>query len=345
MKRESLTALFCIAVLAACMLACEPPRYVPPPQPKYNDITSTPSGATVYFGETRDDITHNLGVTPYHDSGYNMWLAGYYKVEKEGYFPSVKFAEATYGSRSIHFDLAPKPPAPPKAVYPDPESVAITPLALDTQSSFVMRKNSRIATMTFKQHEGSGAGALAADSMILNLQRLGYNVIDREMIENVLKEQKIMAEGRTNLSDIEVSRKIGQLFNADYFIAGAITEYSAKSENIGLSPAISDAERKRYTEEYDRYEALLRDDNITNQQPVKTLQEWEIDYAGKPKSSYINIAKVGITVKIVDIRTSNIVWVGIADTSDLRLQTAMKRIVDGMIHNFTDTEAAKPPKQ
>src|SRR6185369_155133 len=153
-----------------------------------------------------------------------------------------------------------------------------------------------------------GAGALVADSLILNLQRMGFNVIDRELIESVLKEQDIIAEGKTNLSDLEVSKKIGQLFHADYFISGAITEYSAQSQNVSLSPIIPEAEKLRYLDEYNRYMKFYQDEEMTPPQIAKSIQEWELEYTSRPKSSFIDIAKVGITLKVVDIKTSRIVW-------------------------------------
>jgi len=335
----------CIVLLIMWSLAC-----APPPVTIRTEVTSKPSGASVSFGRMKDAINEHLGVTPYTNNLTGpapAWAAGYYRVEKKGYAPQIQYAKETYSNRALHFDLLPLPalPTPPKVVYPDPESVAIKPLTLDIPEANTLRidPNSKIATMTFKQQEGTGAGSLVADSLILNLQRLGFNVIDRELIESVLKEHNIIAEGKTTLSDLEVSKKIGQLFNADYFVSGAITEYTAQSQNVQLSPMIPEEEKVRYIEDYNRYVRFYQDEEITPPQIAKSIQEWELEYTSRPKSSFINFAKVGITLKIVDIRTSKIVWVGIAYTSDLRLQDAMKRIVDGMIKSFTASRPQPAP--
>ena len=351
MKRQLGISFACIVILVIWSLACA--RQPPPMRTLYTSVTSEPSGAKLTFGAKRETISSYLGLTPYsnsHTAQIPYWSEGFFRIEKKGYMPQTKYAEANRGNRQIHFDLVPLPkfPSPPKVVYPDPESVAIKPLSLDIPdvNSFRMDSNSKIATMTFRQHEGSGAGALVADSLILNLQRLGFNVIDREMIESVLKEQDIIAEGKTTLSDLEVSKKIGQLFHADYFISGAITEYSAQSQNISLSPVIPPEEITRYTDSYNRYLKFYQDEEIAPPQIAKSIEEWELEYASRPKSSFISIARVGITLKVVDIKTSRIVWVGIAHTSDLRLQEGMKRIVDGMIKSFTiprRQETTRPP--
>lgn len=337
----SWTQLLSLLIIIVWAVAC-----ASPPPPRYSrKITSQPTGAAV--SEKCGEYAHNENVpfkvtnqiTPFYDGPYHTWPECVYKLEKKGHFPKIINIRGGYQDveEDVVLEPFPKAPTPPKAIYPDPESVAIKPLSLDEPENdyFTINKNNKIATMTFKQHEGSGAGSLVADSLILHLQRLGFNVIDREMIENVLKEQNIIAEGKTNLSDIEVSKKIGQLFHADYFISGAITEYSAQSQNISLSPSITDAEKDKYIQNYEAYMAKFRDAGIDPPVVPKTMQEWELEYASKPKSSFISIARVGITLKVVDIKTSKIVWVGIAHTSDLRLQEGMKRIVDGMIKGFT----------
>jgi curli biogenesis system outer membrane secretion channel CsgG len=340
MRISKLQCLSFLLIIFWALACAQPPHYYT------KKITSQPAGAKLSLKcgskvNDKDAAFTYEGVTPWNDSSQNGWNNCIYKAELRGYLP--KIFNITGGYREIYenvvLDPFPKVPTPPKAIYPDPESVAVKPLTLDVpDNGFTIGKGTKIATMTFKQHEGSGAGALVADSLILHLQRLGYNVIDREMIESVLKEQNIIAEGKTNLSDLEVSKRIGQLFHADYFVSGAITEYSAQSQNIALSPSVSDEEKEKYIQKYDEYMGIMRVNEIEPTVAPKTMQEWELEYASKPKSSYISIARVGITLKIVDIKTSKIVWVGIAHTSDTRLQEGMKRIVEGMIKSFTKKE-------
>jgi hypothetical protein len=106
---------------------------------------------------------------------------------------------------------------------------------------------------------------------------------------------------------------------------------------VQLSPQIKDEELARYEQEYRAYTTFYQqNDELQRPERVKTLQEWEIDYASKAKSSYINIARVGMTAKIIEVKTSKIVWVGFASVSDMRLQEASKRIVEEMIPNFSE---------
>jgi hypothetical protein len=132
--------------------------------------------------------------------------------------------------------------------------------------------------------------------------------------------------------------KLGKIISAKYFIFGAITDYSAKSETVSISPVIVDSEKGRYQKEFSAYNAYYASEEEQPPLTLKSLQTWEMDYVSKPKSYYITIARVGITAKMVDVSSTKIMWVGIANTTDMRLQEAVKRIANTMIDDFTGTK-------
>ena len=68
---------------------------------------------------------------------------------------------------------------------------------------------------------------------------------------------------------------------------------------------------------------------------VKSLEDWEEHFAEKSKQVFASVARVGLTAKIVDVRTSKVVWVGQANLRDTRLQKGMARIIKVMIDDFT----------
>ena len=312
----------------------------------YSNIDSDPQGADVYYGSSRNAITNHLGKTPYSNStwadGYQpSWNAGYYKIVKRGFKPSITQVQKTYGNLAFTVALEPLPrmPDPPEFVYPSVEEVAITPLDIQANRSpgLTIQPKNIIAVMAFQEPPGSGAGSLVADNLILDLQVKGYNVVDREQIERIMREQGMMADGKTTLTDLEISTKLGKILKADYIIYGAITEYVSMSENVQLSPIISPNDRNRYQREYDEFVNFyteFADDFATLPTMPKKMREWEFEAAGNARRSYINIARVGVTAKIVNVSTSDIVWVGFASLQDLRIQQGMRRIVEGMTYSF-----------
>jgi hypothetical protein len=316
--------------------------YTPPPQRTITEnVTSSPSGAEIWAGPNEHKLTY-WAKTPASDSNtgtspsWNPWV---YQARKKGYRTQTIHQAGGTQSRNIHFDLVPVPPipTPPLVDYPAAESVAITEVKLDSNAKKRLPRAAKVAIMAFKEPGGSGAGSLVADTMILKMQLAGFdNVVDRDQIDQVMREQGLMAEDKTALSDLEVSKRLGEVLQADFFVFGAITEYASKSENVRLSPVIKPEEADRYQREHAAYQAYYQDAEESAPERAKTLQEWEIDYASKAKSSYINIARVGVTAKIIDVKTSKIAWVGFASVSDMRLQDASKRIVEAMITGFAE---------
>ncbi|MCW8924610.1 MAG: CsgG/HfaB family protein [Gammaproteobacteria bacterium] len=340
MKKQLTYKLTLLAVVSVgfVILGCGP-NY----RTIYQTFKSTPAGAKIYYGSDRNNISNYKCTTPCSDSytsTYPAWSANYYKAVKRGYQPSIQHQTYTTSNMSLTFDLEklPRFPTPPKVRYPDPDTVAITKPLLDANKHAGLRlsKKQTIAIINFKEPANSGAGSLMADSMILELKNRNFKVVDRDQIEKLMREHGLMAGGKTKMTDLEISKKLGKLVQADYIIYGAITEYSAKSENISLSPVIHDSDLRRYDEEYRAFVDFYRDNQDVERMPTmpKSIQEWELDYASKAKQSYITIARVGVTAKMVDMKSSNIVYVGIANVTDKRLQQGVRRIVNAMTEDI-----------
>lgn len=342
-----LMALFCFIAVSS-ISGCSTP---PPNITIYDDInvsTDTEKnidGAEVYWGTTRETINEYIGVTPYQaikTSVNPMWSKGYFKIVKSGYKPAiVNVSEVTMANRLTSLVLQPLPkyPTKPQFFVPDTKDIAVTELNLEytRQPSFYLKKENAIAVVPFQEPVGSGAGALFADNMLLDLLVKGFNVIDREQVDRVMRDKGLSVKGKTMPSEVEISEKLGKLVDADYVIYGAITEYVSKNENILFAPQVETEDRHRYDEERKLFIAFY-DEFAGDLKPLpsmpKTLAEWEMDSAKNAKSEYINIARVGVTAKIVNTKTATVVWSGFASLQDLRIQSGIRRIVKGLNESF-----------
>lgn len=86
----------------------------------------------------------------------------------------------------------------------------------------------RIAVMNFKDAPGyPGTGQIARDTLsthILSVER--YDVVDREAIDVLLKEQQFTTTGAIDQSQ---AIKIGKLLGVDAIMVGAVTEFRKRS--------------------------------------------------------------------------------------------------------------------
>lgn len=253
-------------------------------------------------------------------------------------------------------------PEPPKARYESLEEAVVTPVVLNSNrggGDYNLSKTDAIAIMSFAQTGSAGSGALVADAIILELQRRGYKVIDRDQIEKIIKEQSRIGEGLTGLSDIEMAKKIGKLVSADYFLIGSVTEYASESRDIPLAKVIvqSDVERyqneimernKKQTEwqnECDKANKKIKynqemgahNQTLYDCKWVKaaSIDEWQEKYYNENRKVYSPVARVGLTAKLINVSTTQILWVGQANISDTNLQRGMTRITSKMVDDFT----------
>ena len=64
-----------------------------------------------------------------------------------------------------------------------------------------------------------------------------------------------------------------------------------------------------------------------------SLEELEEELQKYSRQEFRVIATIGITAKIIDISTGEIIWTGQAETSDFTLVDGAKRILEGFINS------------
>ncbi len=93
----------------------------------------------------------------------------------------------------------------------------------------------RVAIMDFEnksQHGGWRLGRGASDMLTTELVKTGkFNVMERERIAAIIKEQNLGASGRI---DTTTAARIGKIIGVEYIITGAITEYGQSKAGIGF---------------------------------------------------------------------------------------------------------------
>lgn len=316
-------------------------------------ITSTPPGATILFGKDINNISKELGPAPYTESKTDaaseqkpFWEKGVYKALLKGYRPKIISSDRSEESKQINFELEPLPlpPDPPKAEYPDKKTVAWKPVSIDAYKNpdVDLSPGNPLAIMNFKENSALNMGSLAADSLILKLQRKGFVVIERELIEKAIADLNIAAPADKKASSgIELINVLSEPLKTRYFMIGSINEYTSGNENITILPFIPDKEKERYQKEYDAYMAYFKSENISNTLPVKTLQEWELEINAKSQTFPMPIARVSITAKILDVKSGRAVWTGIANASEDGLQKGFNAILSALADSIGEPGSGK----
>ncbi|MDP2886988.1 MAG: CsgG/HfaB family protein [Ignavibacteria bacterium] len=118
------------------------------------------------------------------------------------------------------------------AVQENPESAEVISLPSYTPKGI----EPKIAVVDFKNgsfYESNTLGPGAASMVEAELVRSNrFVVVDRQNLEQILKEQKLSLSDLTNEKDYS---KVGRLLNTDYVLSGTVSEFGVKTEGTSFT--------------------------------------------------------------------------------------------------------------
>lgn len=106
-------------------------------------------------------------------------------------------------------------------------------LTLQIHGDDLVSLKKRVAVMDFtdKSGFGRGIGRGVADMLTTSLAKTGrYIVIEREQIDEILKEQGL---GQSGVITPQSAAKIGQLLGVELMVTGSISEFGEKKSSVG----------------------------------------------------------------------------------------------------------------
>ena len=248
------------------------------------------------------------------------------------------------------------PPYSPRTYYESVEDVIIHDVQANSvklSNKPLLSENSKIAVMGFQSPEDSQGGVLVSDIFSLLLQKDGYGVIERDNIDHILREQRLVGSGKTTLSDLEVARRLGKLVAADYMIFGAVTLYKSEGQTIYLPIRIREEDREEYLAEYNAFREWyvgrfwsplvpkdVRIKQVRTDLGVLSLDELDEELKKIAKTEFRVIASIGISAKMVSVRDAKIQWMGQAETADFTLVGGASRILREFIESIQRVESS-----
>jgi len=246
------------------------------------------------------------------------------------------------------------PPYSPRTYYGSVEQVVIKDVkanSIKLSKETLFAKNSKIAVLSFEAPEDNKGGILVSDIFSSLLQQQGFDVVERNHIDQILREQQLIGTGRTVLSDLEIASKLGKLIAADYMVFGAVTLYKSEGQTVYLPILIKTEDRDEYTKEYNRYKEWYlnkfwplwtskeeRAKILRAELKIFSLEELEDELKKYSSTEFKVIASIGISAKVVNVRDAKIYWMGQAETTDFTLVNGTNRILTKFIEAIQSTE-------
>ncbi|HCC46501.1 MAG TPA: hypothetical protein DEQ38_00030 [Elusimicrobia bacterium] len=180
-------------------------------------------------------------------------------------------------------------------------------VAVNPRSDFSAVK--RVAVLSF-----SGAkGDLAADLMTQSLLEHGADVVERQRLDAVMREQSLSS---SSAFDPSTAKQLGRLLGVDALFVGTVAESTPQSSYI-----VSQSENPRIT-------------TITPVSGGTVYSEGSV--MGMPNSQLLSTtANVSLLSRMVDVQTGSIMWSASMSYEGFDIPSAMTGITDAFIRSLS----------
>jgi len=167
------------------------------------------------------------------------------------------------------------------------------------------------------------------------LLRRGYTVVERAQIEQVLGEQNLTAE--SYLSP-EVTRKLGKILGVDVLLMGEITSYLPAQRKL-----VYNVSKTTTSEPVFRNQVVTtpEGETVVTSHFAGTQQRRERNVQPSERTIF---AQVGVTAKMVDVNTAEVIWVGSDTNQGVSGLDAVSSSADVLIRSF-DSEVRRARKR
>ncbi len=184
----------------------------------------------------------------------------------------------------------------------------ITPkVAVNPRADFSGIK--RVAVLSFDGPKGD----LAADLMTQSLLEHGADVIERQRLDSVMREQSLTASGSF---DPATAKKLGKLLGVDALFVGTVAESTPQTSYI-----VSQSKNPRVT-------------NVTQVNGGTVYSEGSV--MGMPNSQLLSTtANVSLVSRMVDVQTGSIMWSASMSYEGFDIPSAMSGITDAFIRSLS----------
>lgn len=195
------------------------------------------------------------------------------------------------------------------------------------RSGYDLRKIQRVALLGFDDYpQTPGSGNMVASIFEKSLLMASYRLVERRQVHKVLQEQHFALSGNI---DPKQAKTLGRILGVDGLLLGTVDVFAPENEYtvwVDVTEQTSEPIVSTY------YTREPQDDQwVTVAHNYVEGYNTDQKTYKVPQTQY-NEARVGFTVRMVDVETGEIVWVGSSAVSARNVNkasdTLARRIVD-----------------
>ncbi|MBI4346305.1 MAG: hypothetical protein HY553_05595 [Elusimicrobia bacterium] len=193
-------------------------------------------------------------------------------------------------------------------------------------------KIERVAVLGFDDFPRQrGSGALVSSIFEKRLLAAGYSVVERRRVDDLLSEQKLSVSGAV---DPKLARKLGRVLGVDALILGSVTDfqkavhehYTVPVSDVRKEPIIKRVVRRK---KVDDQWVETEEDQIIGHNTIRTTREETHTRTIQPV--------VGVAVRMVDVDTGEVLWVGSTSHTALATDEAAEDVATDILDSVKHT--------
>lgn len=157
------------------------------------------------------------------------------------------------------------------------------------------------------------------------LMQNGFVVVERAKIDAVLAEHKISSQGYLSA---QTTKLIGEILGVDALLMGEVFSYSPERRDVKMV-------RKTITYEEPVYKTEIRVDDKGNKTSHSVRAGTNVRRENKSEPQVMTIyAEVGVTAKLVDVETAEIVYIGSYTDSGANAMSAVEYSAKSLMNDL-----------
>jgi len=172
----------------------------------------------------------------------------------------------------------------------------------------------RIGVLQFTSYgQQPSSGEVITNQFTIELLRRGYEVIERSRLRAILRERKLATKEKLTAEEI---RSIGTALGVDALLTGAVMRYSPSQRKI-----------MNFDPEKENEEVI---DELRMDSEIFILAE------GANYVSYLTQARVGVSARLIDVDTAQVVWATSGEYTAFSLEEAIRWTISKLLSQLPE---------
>jgi hypothetical protein len=192
----------------------------------------------------------------------------------------------------------------------------------------------RVAVFGFQDFPGyPGSGQMVASVFEKSLLNHDFFVVERREIDKLIEEQKLQ---QTDVIDAKSARAIGEILGVDGILLGTVNTLRGEFVDRTTVPTYETISEPVYRTDY----VTRKIGDHTGIVPVQVIDSYRTyqKVSTQVETDYWP-AEIGATVRMVDVETGELLWVGSHSEQGMNLQEAADDLATRIVREVRKSEA------